>query len=170
MVSELVFWPCPNRVCEVVNDFGVSCTPVARVWIIHNHGLPASPVVVCFRVLFCGTATLNSGPVGMSFRKAGVGTRFVTGHEAWQNKRAPAVPVEAMAALAVAPADPVGALSLVLSPEPLVGTKRLAAQSPAAASSSSSSSSRPATAPSRPPALGDAQSRPEGPIGMQAHS
>ena len=77
------FLPCPFRVCEVVPDLGVSCTPVALVWIIHNHSLPVFPAVACFCVLFCGTATLHSGPVGMSFRKAGVETRFATGNKAW---------------------------------------------------------------------------------------
>jgi len=58
-VSGPVFGPCPIRVCEVVNDFGVSCSPLACVWIVHNHGLPVF-AVVCVAWLPCGTVTLTS--------------------------------------------------------------------------------------------------------------
>ena len=58
-VSGPVLGPCSNRVCEVVPDLGVSCMPLARVWIIHNHSLPVFLVVESFLFMFGGTATLN---------------------------------------------------------------------------------------------------------------
>ena len=41
-------WTCPIRVYEVVNDLGVSCMPLARVWFIHNHSISIFPVVASF--------------------------------------------------------------------------------------------------------------------------